>query len=204
MLARLRPLYNKIVIPIGKASAKLGFTPDFWTLFSLIAALLSGVMLARGDFWWGLALVIVMYLADMLDGATARAKGTTSRFGTVFDHVIDRYAEFIVIGGLAIGGWITPAAAMFSSSGIIMASYVRAKAESAGGVRECTVGIAGRAEKLILTYGAIILLGFGVQNIAEYLIWLVGLISHITALQRLLYARSMILKETAQAGEDHR
>ena len=198
MLARLRPLYNKIVIPLGNISYRLGFTPDFWTVFSLLSAGIAGVLLSMGHFWWGLFFVIVMYIADMLDGATARAGSTSNKFGTVLDHVVDRYAEFIVVTGLLLGGWISPAAAMFSSTGMIMASYVRAKAESAGGLSECTVGIAGRAEKLILIYGAIILLGLGIQNVAEYSFWLVGLISHITAVQRLLFTRAVILKRGLQ------
>ena len=198
MLARLRPIYNKIVIPIGKASLKVGFTPNFWTLFSFSSAIIAGYLLYKGQFWWGLVFVIVIFLADMMDGATARAGGTSNAFGTVLDHVVDRYAEFIVISGLLLGGWISPAAAMFSSSGMIMASYVRAKAESAGGLSECTVGIAGRAEKLILTYGAIILLAIGYNNIAEILIWIIGVISHITALQRLLFARKEINAASSQ------
>jgi phosphatidylglycerophosphate synthase len=197
MLARLRPLYNKLVVPLGKASANLGLTPDFWTLFSLFTAVLASILIYQGYFWWSLVMVIIMYLADMLDGATARAKGTSSKFGTVLDHVVDRYAEYIVLSGLLIGGWISPAAAMISSSGVIMASYVRAKAESAGNVPDCTVGIAGRAEKLILIYGAIIALGLGWRSLAEISIWIVGLISHITAVQRLIYARTVLLKQRA-------
>jgi phosphatidylglycerophosphate synthase len=167
MLARLRPLYNKLVVPLGKASANLGLTPDFWTLFSLFTAVLASILIYQGYFWWSLVMVIIMYLADMLDGATARAKGTSSKFGTVLDHVVDRYAEYIVLSGLLIGGWISPAAAMISSSGVIMASYVRAKAESAG------------------------------RSLAEISIWIVGLISHITAVQRLIYARTVLLKQRA-------
>jgi phosphatidylglycerophosphate synthase len=192
MLARLRPIYNKIVVPLGNASVRYGFKPDFWTYFSLFSALLSGFFLYKGWFWWGLVMVLVMYASDMMDGATARAANTSSKFGTVLDHVVDRYAEYIVLSGLLLGGWISPAAAMFTSSGVIMASYVRAKAESAGGLKDCAVGIAGRAEKLILIYGGIILMGFKVYNIAEAMIWIAGLISHITAVQRLLYARANI------------
>ena len=190
MLAKLRPLYNLFVEPLGKLSVALGLTPDAWTIFSLLASVVAGILLYQGNFWWGLALSIVMFLADVMDGATARAKGTPSKFGTIFDHVIDRYAEFFVIGGLATGGWISPLAAMFTASGVVMASYVRAKAESTGIVKDCTVGIAGRAEKLILTYGAIILFGLNIPNWAEYMLIAVGVISHITAVQRLLYSRA--------------
>lgn len=192
MLAKLRPLYIIFVEPLGKFSVSLGLTPDAWTIFSLLASIAAGVFLCRGNFWWGLVLSIVMFFADVMDGATARAKGSPSKFGTVFDHVIDRYAEFFLIGGLAVGGWISPFIAMFTSSGIVMASYVRAKAESTGIVRDCTVGIAGRAEKLILTYGAVIFLGLGLHNWAEYMLIVIGIISHITAAQRILYSKTVI------------
>jgi hypothetical protein len=75
-----------------------------------------------------------------------------------------------------------------------MASYVRAKAESAGGLSDCAVGLAGRAEKLILTYGGIILLAFNQPLMAEISFWVLGLIGNITAIQRLLYTRKMLLK----------
>jgi phosphatidylglycerophosphate synthase len=196
MLARLRPFYNQFVVPLGKFSASIGLTPDFWTFSSLLISMFAAYLLSLGLFWWGLAAVLAMFAADAMDGATARATGCSSRFGTVLDHSIDRYAEFFVIGGLLVGGWISPLLAMFTASGVVMASYVRAKAESAGGLQDCTVGIAGRAEKLFLTYGAIILMGLGIFIAADVLLWIVGIISHITAIQRLLYTRSQLLKSS--------
>lgn len=196
MLAKLRPLYNLYVEPLGRLSVSVGLTPDTWTIFSLLASIAAGALLYQGNFWWGLVLSIVMFLADMLDGATARAKGTPSKFGTVFDHVVDRYAEFFVYGGLAVGGWISPLTAMFTASGVVMASYVRAKAESTGIVKDCTIGIAGRAEKLLLTYGAVIFFGLGISNWAEYMLVVVGIISHITAVQRLVYSRAAMTQNS--------
>jgi phosphatidylglycerophosphate synthase len=195
MLAKLRPLYNKVVMPLGIISVRLGLKPDYWTFFSLVLAFISGYFLYKGSFWLGLILSIFMYAADMLDGATARAGNTSNKFGTVFDHVVDRYAEMVIIGSLLLGGWISPFVTLFCVSGIVMASYVRAKAESSGGLSDCTVGIAGRAEKLILTYGGIGLLGLGWPVPAEICFILVGLISHITVIQRLLYTRRMIFKQ---------
>ena len=141
-----------------------------------------------------------MFAADVMDGATARARGVSSDFGMVFDHVVDRYAEFIVIGGLMVGNWITPLVGIFASSGVVMASYVRAKAESTGKVPDCAVGIAGRLEKLLLTYGAVALLGIGKDFGAVFLLFCVGIISHLTAIQRLLYAK-FILNLSSLNGE---
>jgi phosphatidylglycerophosphate synthase len=195
MLARLRPLYNKLIAPIGNFSHKLGLTADFWTLISLLFAIAAGIMLWRDQYWAGLVLSILMYIADGLDGATARASGKTSGFGTVFDHTVDRYAEFILIGGLLLGGGISNFTAIVSASGMVMASYVRAKAESAAGITDCTVGIAGRAEKLILMYLGFIFLGVNLPTLAEAAFIFIGIISHITAIQRLLYARAQIMQK---------
>ena len=201
MLARLRPLYNKIIAPIGDFSHRLGLTADFWTLISLLLSIAAGIMLWQDQYWAGLVLGILMYAADGLDGATARARGKSSGFGTVFDHTIERYAEVILIGGLLLGGGISNSTAILAASGMIMASYVRAVAESTAGISDCTVGIAGRAEKLILMFLGFIFLGISLPKLAEYAFILIGVISHITAIQRLLYTRAQyILKNRVQAN----
>jgi phosphatidylglycerophosphate synthase len=104
----------------------------------------------------------------------------------------------------------------FALFGMIMASFTRAKAESVGGMESCTVGIAERQEKLLLQFAGILLLAIPSINVWEYALsglpplWgffsaleitnvltfcivLVGVLSHITVVQRLLYARKVIL-----------
>lgn len=198
MLTRWRALYERLSIPFGKASLRLGLTPNFWTLFSLFAAGLAGVAIALGYFGWGFAMVIVMNVTDMLDGATARAGNSGTPAGMILDHVCDRYGEFFLFAGYMLGGWISPALALFSASGVIMASYVRAKAESTGLVKSCTVGLAGRQEKLILMMLGLIFMAFGQMLIGQICIFLAGLISHITSVQRLMYARGQILNPAAK------
>ncbi len=198
MLTRWRALYERLSIPFGKASLRLGLTPNFWTLFSLFAAGLAGAAIALGYFGWGFAMVIVMNVTDMLDGATARAGNSGTPAGMILDHVCDRYGEFFLFAGYMLGGWISPALALFSASGVIMASYVRAKAESTGLVKSCTVGLAGRQEKLILMMLGLIFMAFGQMLIGQICIFLAGLISHITSVQRLMYARDQILNPAAK------
>ena len=192
MLTRFRDLYERVTIPFGKASLSLHLTPNMWTLISFLCSMVAGVLIAQGQFLWGILMVLVMNLADMMDGATARAGGIGTTFGTVLDHVTDRYAEFFVVGGLMAGGWISPVLGLFTAAGIVMASYVRAKAESVG-VKKCVVGLAGRQEKLILMYGGLLCFSFQWVLAGQVLIFLAGAISHITAVQRLLYAQEQLL-----------
>ncbi|HEX7395110.1 MAG TPA: CDP-alcohol phosphatidyltransferase family protein [Anaerolineaceae bacterium] len=198
MLTRWRPLYEKKSIPFGKASLKLGLTPNFWTLFSLLSAVLSGAALAFGFYGFGLLALLVMNITDMLDGATARAGNICTDFGTVLDHTCDRYGEFCLYAGLMLGGAISPALGLFTASGVVMASYVRAKAESAGKLKSCNVGFAGRQEKLILTILGLILFWLNFSLAGQVCVFLAGLISHITAVQRLIYARDQILNPAAK------
>ena len=193
MLTRWRALYEKYSIPFGKASLRLGLTPNFWTLFSLLSGALAGLAIGLGSIGWGLAMIIVMNVTDMLDGATARAGNSGTPAGMILDHVCDRYGEFFLFAGYMLGGWISPGLALFAASGVIMASYVRAKAESTGLVKSCTVGLAGRQEKLILMMVGLICFMFNFMVAGQIFIFLAGLISHITAVQRLLFARNEIL-----------
>ena len=194
MLERIRPRYNRLTLSLGKASLKLGLSPNFWTLLGLFMAVLGSLMIASGNLWFGLVLIIAMIAADTLDGATARAGNRTSPFGAVLDHVTDRYAEFFLVGGFMVGQWISPALGIFTASGIIMASYVRAKAESMGGIKNCTVGITGRGEKLAIMILAIVLFAAGSRLAAQWMIVLIGVLSHITAIWRLLYTRSVLIR----------
>jgi CDP-diacylglycerol--glycerol-3-phosphate 3-phosphatidyltransferase/archaetidylinositol phosphate synthase len=125
-------------------------------------------------------------MVDMLDGAVARATGKTTRFGAVYDPVLDRYAEFAVLVGIAVGGFTDWIWAIFALFGMVMASYVRARAESSGGLTSCTVGIAERQEKiLLLLVGSILqpFLGFALS----VCVIIVGILSHVTVVQRLYF-----------------
>jgi phosphatidylglycerophosphate synthase len=120
----------------------------------------------------------------MLDGAVARATGSVTRFGAVYDPVLDRYAEFAVLFGMGFGQLVAWTWVVFGLCGMVMASYTRARAESAGGLKSCRVGIAERQEKIILlVIGSLIQPLFSLALPLSVLI--VGILSHITVIQRL-------------------
>lgn len=193
ILARFRTLYERSTIPLGEICVRLGLTPDTLTIISLVLGGSAAFAIARGAFYWGIFAIILMGLFDMLDGATARAGGTANAFGTVFDHVIDRYAEFFILLGVMLSGAADPGWTMFALFGMVMASYVRARAEATGLLASCNVGFAGRQEKLgLLVAGLALQPLFPGVGLLNWIVIGVGALSHITAVQRLLYARKMI------------
>jgi CDP-diacylglycerol--glycerol-3-phosphate 3-phosphatidyltransferase/archaetidylinositol phosphate synthase len=193
MLGTYREKYQKILLPFGKIFAVLSISPNTLTILSLIASAGAMVGYMENNLLLGVFFILVTGFFDIADGTTARYTKTESRFGTVLDHVVDRYAEFFIITGIVLGGyvsWLWGFAALF---GMIMASFTRAKAESVGGMASCTVGIAERQEKLIL-----VIIGSLAQvyydNALLIAIVVVAVVSHITVVQRLLYAKKEIVK----------
>lgn len=196
ILARFRARYEQTTIPLGHLCLRLGLTPDALTLISLALGGLSAYVIARGMFLGGVVLILLMGLADMLDGATARAGGTANPYGTVLDHVVDRYAEFAILLGVMLSGAVAAGWAMFALFGMVMASYVRARAESTGLVASCNVGFAGRQEKMtLLLLGLLLQPFFPGFALLQWAVIAIGVVSHITALQRLLYTRRVITSE---------
>ena len=186
MLGRFREKYQAAMAPLGKGLGGLGATPNIITTFSLMISGLAAVAYALKLPLLGAVGLIGSGFVDMLDGAVARATGTATRFGAVYDHVLDRYAEFAVLMGIGLGGFVDWVWIIFCLFGMVMASFVRAKAESVGGLRSCTVGIAERQEKLI-----VLLLGSILQGLFSWALLaaviLVGVLSHVTVVQRLSY-----------------
>jgi CDP-diacylglycerol--glycerol-3-phosphate 3-phosphatidyltransferase/archaetidylinositol phosphate synthase len=186
MLGKLRERYQRVISPIGKVLAKVGISPNAMTFTSLLVAALSGYVYALKKPVEGAVLIILTGIVDMLDGAIARSNARVTRFGATFDHVIDRYAEFFIVLGIACAGYAHWVYGFFTLFGMLMASFTRAKAESVGGLKSCTVGIAERQEKLLLLIVGSLLLPF-FPEVLEYAVILVGVLSHITVFQRLHY-----------------
>ena len=241
MLGSLREQYQRVMMPVGRALAKTGITPNMITGLTVLVALVTAWFFVIGELLIGLTFLILTVVMDMFDGAVARAAGLGSKFGATFDHALDRYAEYLFMLGLMMGPvgavaitWWPYATGdsfvpwfwgFFALFGMIMASFTRAKAESVGGMESCTVGIAERQEKLILQIAGILLLALpttniwvdalayvpfllnifvtlDITNILTLCIVIVGVLSHITVAQRLLYAHKVILASEQDVKQD--
>jgi CDP-diacylglycerol--glycerol-3-phosphate 3-phosphatidyltransferase len=78
-------------------------------------------------------------------------------------------------------------------------SYAKARAEAVGAT--ANVGIAERAERLIIVGIATLLAGFGVPYVLAATLWLLGVLGLITILQRVIVVRRQ-LKPAAGESTD--
>jgi archaetidylinositol phosphate synthase len=166
-------------------------------LLGFVVSLFAGAAFAVGKPFEGGLLILFSGVFDVLDGGVARAKGSITAFGGVLDSVCDRYSDGLMFLGIIAGavngrlilspimqieGWLW---AGFALIGSFLVSYTRARAESAG-CKKLSVGVAERTERmLILAFGA--LTGF-----LAWAIMLIAVFSHITIIQRVLRAKSIL------------
>jgi phosphatidylglycerophosphate synthase len=189
----------------GRVCVKMGLTPNVITFISLTMSIGAAAVLWKGWFIWGIVLIILTSVTDMLDGATARAGNMGTTFGGILDHVLDRYAEFFILSGILLSGRVHPVWPIFAIFGMIMASYSRKAAESIGKIASAEVGWVGRLEKFIVIMVGLALLSIFPEfdvidlNLLEIALIFVGVVSHITAIQRLFYAKKE-LDRRAQNG----
>ena len=81
-------------------------TPNAVTLGGVVVAILSGIALARGNYWHFLLGSTLFYIAglfDEMDGMLARIKFADSPFGTWFEGFADGLSYLLLFGGITIG-----------------------------------------------------------------------------------------------------
>jgi len=186
MLGRFREPARAYTDPVGRALVRLHLRPNHLTVLGFGVSVLAASAFVAGQLKSAGLLLIVAGLCDFFDGAVARVSGQVTTFGAFLDSVIDRYSDLVVMLGIVVLFARTPHArgavvAMAGLMGSMMVSYTKARAESVGVT--CTVGLMERPERLIcLIAGALL-------NLLEPALWVLAVLSNLTALQRIAFTR---------------
>ena len=122
--------------PIGRGLHAIGVSADALTVFGLVAAVGTALLIANGNLVLAVFGLILSGLPDILDGSVARHSGTAGTRGAFFDSVCDRVADAVILGGVA---WHVadedPRLSILAFAVLaltMLVSYERAKAESLG------------------------------------------------------------------------
>jgi CDP-diacylglycerol---glycerol-3-phosphate 3-phosphatidyltransferase len=205
MLKVLRPALGRLLTPVAQFLARTPVTPNMITVVGTVGMSASAlIFFPTGHLFVGVVVCTVFVFSDMLDGALARIKGTSGKFGAFLDSTLDRVADASVFGGLAIyfvrGGHdlMLAGVALFCLVAGTLVSYAKARAESLG--LECDVGFAERTERLLIGLGAAGLSGLGVPYVLPVGLWLLAAASAFTFGQRVLAARRSADRQSAPGG----
>ena len=192
MLTRLKERFQLWISYEAKLAHSLGLTPNHVSGIGLISAIISALLYGNSLSNPSLLIAATVFLlasgfCDALDGALARIYGETTVFGGFLDSLLDRYVDAIILGGIILGGLCHLFWGLAALIGSLLVSYVRARAEAAG-VKMETVGIAERAERLIILAVASLLNVIWLEALGWSII-LLAILTNLTVLQRVIYFR---------------
>lgn len=220
---QLQQLIYTIINPLVKGLIKIGFTPNLVTITGLLLNIGVAIIFIigaekghRGELsyvGWAGALILFAGLFDMLDGQVARLGNMSSKFGALFDSVLDRYSELIMFLGICYylishHYFLSSLFAFIAMIGSMMVSYTRARSEGLG--IENKGGVMQRPERVVLTGLSAIACGvvssfvepdfklyvpffrwhiFETMTIFTLPLTIMAVLTNITALKRLLHAK---------------
>jgi CDP-diacylglycerol--glycerol-3-phosphate 3-phosphatidyltransferase len=188
---RFKAPVTALITPSCRFLLRIGITANWLTFIGAIGSSISALyFFSKGDFFLGTILVSLFALSDLFDGTMARLSelGTT-KWGALIDSTLDRATDAAIYAGVisyAISSDNTNLAllALLALITGALIPYIRAKAESLG--IACSVGIAERAERLIIILTATGLYGLGVNIALVGGLLLINILGLITIVQRLL------------------
>lgn len=195
-LDKFRPLADRMLGPFVSGAKWAGISPDGVSVVAFVAAAAAAVVfyLAGVDpllYLAGAALVFVNGWLDLVDGALARELDVSSRAGDLLDHVLDRYADIVLLVGLA-AGIDRYGIGLAAVTGVLMTSYLGTQAQAVG-LDRVYGGLVGRADRLALIGFTGGIAAFYTDPLAGLTVvgWLLvalALVGHLTALQRFYHS----------------
>jgi CDP-diacylglycerol--glycerol-3-phosphate 3-phosphatidyltransferase len=193
---RVKDGFVALIEPVARALIRGDVNPNTITTLGTLLVIGSGVAFGYGAIQAGGVLLLLSGILDILDGQVARQGGKMTTFGAFYDSTLDRVGEGAVFTGLIFYFLTLPvelrsraiAAALVALVASLLVSYTRARAEALG--VECKVGIASRAERILLLGLPATVFGAGPWRPGVLLVWIVAvlaLVSAITVIQRVVH-----------------
>jgi CDP-diacylglycerol--glycerol-3-phosphate 3-phosphatidyltransferase len=220
-------LVYRWVDPFINWCIRVGITPNFVTLLGLILNIIAAGLFVygaetghrtdHGIVGWSCSVILLAGLMDMIDGRLARVSNTSSRYGALYDSVLDRYSEMFMFLGICFylvseKYFLSSIFAFIAMIGSVMVSYTRARAEGLG-LKMADIGFMQRPERILMIGISGILCGFMSQIIGSdfkykvswlpfpifetisfftFPIFVMAILANLTAISRLLYAEQQL------------
>lgn len=181
---------------LAKGLARTGLTPNMITLLGFILSLIFCLYFYVYENYAGFGILLVLTFAcDSLDGAVARMTDTATKYGSYLDAVVDRYQEVVIyfVIGAVTEFWIL---VFWVITGSLLISYNKARVAIDTPISNTDwPDLLERLERVIILCLALILEGvFPGKNILYYMLILMGVLTHFTAVQRFLRAKKLLNK----------
>lgn len=171
VLNKYRGRADPYLIPLAKRMRNI--EPNTLTWIAFMFAILAGIFFYLDDIRLLLLAVFCIFinaLLDALDGKIAKITHKASKRGDFLDHVLDRYADVFIIGGIMLSAHCHWFIGLLGLLGVIFASYMGTQAQALGCKRDYG-GILGRADRLVILI-LVSLIQILIYIIADGRIWI--------------------------------
>jgi len=204
-ITALRPRLICHLEPVGRAFARAGFTPNQISFLSLLLGIGAMLLFAARAFPVGSLLLLASGVLDLVDGHVSRIQGSGTRFGAVFDWIVDKYVDTLALLGIGISGIpivtrIVPAppvadavVVMVAILGSMMNTFIKPVVYAEVGFAERHlgkiedplegVGFFGRPETLL------VLLAGGFTGYIWVSVMIIAVATNLSAVERIVYLR---------------
>ena len=103
-ITALRPRFIRYLEPVAGIFVKLRITPNQMSVLALFAGIASASLFFQQRFLAGSLVLILSAVFDLVDGSVARMTNAHSDFGAVFDWIVDKYVDALVLLGIGLSG----------------------------------------------------------------------------------------------------
>ncbi|MCW4006561.1 MAG: archaetidylinositol phosphate synthase [Candidatus Bathyarchaeota archaeon] len=196
MLTKLKQRVQQMLSSQAKAAHAIGLTPNIVSIIGFVLSFFAAGAYAVTTPQQPLFLLVAVVLllasgfCDALDGIIARTYKQTSVFGGFFDSMLDRYVDAFLLMGILLSGLCDLLFGLLALAGSLMVSYSRARAEAAG-IKMESVGLAERAERLLIIAGASLVAIFWLPALNIGVI-LIAVLANFTVIQRALHVYKIL------------
>ncbi|MEN6609368.1 MAG: CDP-alcohol phosphatidyltransferase family protein [Methanoregulaceae archaeon] len=207
-ITALRPRFMRYLEPVAVLFAKAGVTPNQISLLALVFGIISAVLFMDRMFLLGSLVLLLSAVMDLIDGSVARLRNKTTDFGAVFDWIVDKYVDALVLLGVGLSGiaivsgivplpsFLPPQVADFgvvalAIIGSLMNTFIKPVVYAEIGYHERVegkiddplegVGFFGRPETFL-----VLILG-GVTGFIWVSVIIIAVCTNLSAIQRILY-----------------
>ena len=202
-ITALRPRFIRYLEPLADVFIRLRITPNQISMLALIAGIACAYLFFQRQFFWGSMCLILSAVFDLVDGSVARKTHAHSDFGAVFDWIVDKYVDALVLLGVGLSGIsiisqyiaVPPIAdfaiAALAIIGSLMNTFIKPVVYAEIGYRDKVegkiddplegVGFFGRPETFL-----VLILG-GITGFIWASLIIIAVCTNLSAIQRIMY-----------------
>ena len=198
-----RSRFIRYLEPVADVFVRLRITPNQISLLALLAGIVSAYLFFQRHFILGSLALFLSAVFDLVDGSVARKTNSHSNFGAVFDWIVDKYVDALVLLGVGLSGIAIVSQSMavsplvdyaivsFAIIGSLMNTFIKPVVYAEIGYREKVegkiddplegVGFFGRPETFL-----VLILG-GISGYIWVSVIIIAVCTNLSAIQRIIY-----------------